>query len=177
MTADIEASGGKAGWISLEHVATAIAVAAFCASVAFYFLQRHDALILQRNQNTIAMMQIAYTENVFAAKNRVNRFIRANKKLYESAFLAAQTRKPFAVNIPDGTLDDFLTLADFYNTVVICREAKSCNPAMIDTLFKGDLCSFIGNAKLIGIPQLVPDYGPDLGRNLLSYEQRECIGS
>lgn len=160
--------------IAPDQVATWVAVLALISSVAFYWLQRNDALEIQRQQNAMALVELSYSDRLLAAQIHVARFIEANAELYRRVNLAVQAGDALPVRMPEDSKREFLTLVDFYERVLICRDVDRCDPKLIDELFGSDLCGFAGNAKFIGIPQLRPVYGEALGQRLLDYERKVC---
>lgn len=159
---------------AIEHFTTIITMLALIATVVLYFLQRNDALDLQRKQNTMAMLQIRYSDKIYDSKVVVGNYIKSQSDTYQQTFEAQQRGEQLKVNVPDDVLNGFLTLTEFFDSIAVCRVQKSCDQMMVDQLFKEDMCSFGGNVALIGLPQLTPVYGKDLGKTLLIYIRSEC---
>lgn len=159
-------------WIEL--VANIAVIATIIVMWVIYTAERDDAEVIRQKEMSVAMLTLGYDENIVAAEREAVRFIIASTELFEQAYLERENGKAFDVPMPDTTKDAFLTLTDYYDDVLACRESGGCDTLLIDTWFKDDICNFTEFAELGAFPKLIDDFGPRIGDRLSAYSKGHC---
>lgn len=160
-------------WIALFADVSVILTIAFMWLI--YIDERSETRALNQKQVALQMLTPSYDPSYVATTRRVSGFILANKANLDRALIAEARGEALTdFPIPRSTLDDLMTVADYFDDVLICRESGNCDPASIDAWFKEDICNFTNSARLIGLPQLAAGYGREYGVRLKRYFRDYC---
>ena len=152
---------------AIASVATAVTVVVM---ILIYLGQQKDQEQVRRRETATAMLLLKYDGNLRASQQRVTEFIIASQSMYAAALKAKSERQTFPLQaLPSGIRGDMQTIVDYYTDVVACSEKNLCDKAMIDIWFREDMRSFVGNACLIGLPELRVVFGAEFGSSITRY--------
>ncbi|GEM_PF-2846146 len=160
---------------------TPIANLAVIATVAVMWLiytgERDQQQDMMRKQVSLTILQIGYDQTIVAAEQAVSAFFVEHEEDYLLAYQAnlIGDAKP-SVSLDSDTQRQFITLIDYYDDVLTCRESSRCDADMLDEWFQEDICNFTEFAGLIGFEQLRATYGSPLGARLDAYLAESCQG-
>lgn len=170
------ASPGR--WTALSGLAANIAVIATIGAMwLIYTGEREDARDLMRRELALGMLEISHGDTVTTAEQRVSAFMVANYERYILAYARqanGEVDAGISTELDDLQRADFVTLTDYYNDVLICRESGNCDEKMIDNWFKDDICAFTEFSQLIGWPELREQFGSQLGSRLVAFYETDC---
>ncbi|MBF5089074.1 hypothetical protein F1640_03295 [Novosphingobium sp. NBM11] len=139
-----------------------------------YLDQREDARVLQHKQMAVEMLTLSHNENIVRARFKVTHFVLEHSRQIHLAAAARSGQKSMAIPMDDAAREAFVTMTDFYDEVLKCRESGECDATMIDLWFRYDICGFTEFAQLSAFPALVDDFGTDYGERLIRYRQTAC---
>lgn len=176
---DCESTAASAQRLALREWIALFANVSVILTVAVMWLiyigERTEARALNQKQVALQMLTPSYDPSYVATTRRVSGFILANKANLDRASIAEASGEALpALAIPESTLNDLMTITDYFDDVLICRESGNCDPASIDAWFNDDICKFTNSARLIGLPQLATGYGPEYGVRLKRYFKDHC---
>lgn len=171
-----DGAGSSGRWMALSGLAANLAVIATIGAMwLIYTGEREDARDLMRRELALGMLEISHGETVTNAERRVSAFMVANYERYVLAYARGEPATNGDASLLDDQMRaDYVTLTDYYNDVLLCRESGNCDADMIDSWFKEDICNFTEFATYIGWPQLREQFGEALGARLVGFYESDC---
>lgn len=158
-------------WVEpLRITLECLSYAAVIGGVFFFFIQQSDSRRARRIETALSFVQLEKDPSYAAAlaaladpwqQVDMSKVMAANP----SAEALARLKLSVTRDVPDAPVEH---VAEFYASVVGCREIGACDATLIDQFFKRNInlfyCAYDGRLKRIGRRLNRDDYGAEIQR-------------